>query len=72
MIDDSKFALSIIGFCQCDPETVELLFADPHIKSNREARDVGLYSKKFDLKGMSKGEDTRSEHQKNEALYNVY
>lgn len=55
MIDDGQFALSIIGYHQPDPATIEFLFADPHIASNRVAQDVGLYSKCFDLNGASKG-----------------
>ena len=51
MIDDGNYALSIIGFKEMSESTVELLFADPHINSNREFQNVGIYSKSFDLEG---------------------
>ena len=35
MIDDATFALSIVGFKKIDENSVELLFADPHINCNR-------------------------------------
>ena len=66
MIDDANFALSIIGYSTPDPETVELLFADPHISSNKEHRNVGIYSKSFDLEGLPKEgqQEKRTEYQK--------
>lgn len=35
MIDDGNYALSIVGYSEPDPNFIELLFADPHISSNR-------------------------------------
>ena len=72
MIDDGNYALSIVGYKEDSNETLELLFADPHIKSNRQYGDVGLYRKTFDLEGRSKNEDKRRAWQVNESLYNVF
>ncbi len=35
MIDDGRFALSIIGINLNHENQIELLFGDPHIKDNR-------------------------------------
>jgi hypothetical protein len=53
MIDDGKFALSIIGINLSYEDKVELLFADPHIRCNRQLKSAGVYRKTFDLKGKS-------------------
>lgn len=72
MIDDGHYALSIVGWRQVNPQTIQLLFADPHIKNNRDHIDVGLYRKSFNLAGKSIENDIRSQVQRKEALYNVY
>jgi len=71
MIDDGNYALSIVGYRDIENEGVELLFADPHIKSNKEHNEVGFYGICFTSEGEPKGE-TRNEHQIKESSHNVF
>lgn len=43
MIDDGKFAMSIIGYRR-QGSNIKLVFADPHILNNRNDHGVGLYA----------------------------
>lgn len=71
MIDDGKYALSIIGINLNFEDKIEFLFGDPHIRSNRSDKSVGVYRKTFDLNGKSIG-NQMTEIQRDESLYNVY
>lgn len=55
MIDDGQYALSIIGINLNLEDKIEFLFGDPHIRSNRNDKSVGVYRKTFDLNGKSIG-----------------
>ena len=55
MIDDGKYALSIIGINFELEDKIEFLFGDPHTRSNRNEISVGVYRKTFDMNGKSLG-----------------
>lgn len=55
MIDDGYYALSIIGINFNLEDKIEFLFADPHVRDNRNEISVGVYRKAFDMNGKSIG-----------------
>ena len=72
MIDNGMQCLSIVGIEQPDAQHVKLLFADPHIISNRNHKQVGLFPKTFTLEGKATSENDQTPIQKEQALYQVY
>lgn len=43
MIDDGKYAMAIVGYKLGLNDTKHIIIADPHIRSNKENRFIGVY-----------------------------